>query len=87
MFTDTFKVGNPVALIMEYTPSKKARLNAQIIIAQAAASLFHPTPVETITKICISCIEVDFNGSVSGVQNEAVMGWAVLAFAETLKGE
>jgi hypothetical protein len=67
-----------------YTPSKKARQNARIIVAQAAMSSLNPSPVETITKICISCIEVDFNGSVSGVQNEAVMGWAVLLVADSL---
>tara|TARA_B100000282_G_C31299800_1_gene295036 strand:+ start:111 stop:371 length:261 start_codon:yes stop_codon:yes gene_type:complete len=58
-----------------YTPSSQARKQARRIAAMSIVR--DETPVQTITKMCIACIETDFNGSVSTEQNEAIMTFNV----------
>ena len=82
--TDTFKVGGPVALIMEYQPSPEARKEARRI---CFVSFFdeNEEPVQTITNMAMACIENDFKNdagaiavhSISKEMNEAVMTWCV----------
>ena len=57
------------------TPSSQARKQARRIAAMSIVR--DETPVQTITKMCIACIETDFNGSVSTEQNEAIMTFNV----------
>ena len=64
-----------VSIMEQYTPSPEARAEARRIAAMSIIS--DETPVETISKMCIACIETDFNGSVSTPQNEGIMTFNV----------
>ena len=58
-----------------YTPSSQARKQARRIAAMSIVR--DDTPEQTITKMCIACIETDFNGSITTAQNEAIMTFNV----------
>jgi hypothetical protein len=67
----------------QYTPSPEARKQARRIAA--VSIITDETPVETITKMCIACIETDFktpdhptaNHAMSKEMHEAVMTFNV----------
>jgi hypothetical protein len=59
-----------------YNPSPEAR---DAMRRSFAASFMSPNsdPVEMVSRMSIRAIEVDFNGSVSSEQNEAIMAFSV----------
>lgn len=67
-----------------YNPSPEARDAMRRSFAESFMSP-NSEPVEMVARMSIRAIEVDFNGSVSREQNEAIMSFSVAFMASMVE--
>ncbi len=58
-----------------YAPSPEARSQARRIAAMSIVN--DETPIQTVTKMSMACVETDFNGSITTAENEAIITFNV----------